>query len=93
MKKLFLVLCVSLLNLYSSEENNNNLEIAKWSEFIETLYRMTEGKEIKPFFPVDTLVGKYLCQIESENPVLDIGDEEYHFGNSLKTQLSLFPVS
>jgi SAM-dependent methyltransferase len=78
MKKLFLVLWISCLfiNLYSNEgTSNNSSEVEKWSEFIEKLYRMTEGKIIKPFCPVDTLIKKYLCQTESTRPVLDIGCE------------------
>lgn len=77
MKKILLLLLIPLilLSLYARGDQNEHSEVAGWDEFIELLVQKTEGKELQPFRPVGTLVQKYLWQVESESPVLDIGCE------------------
>lgn len=70
---LTIYLQLTFFNLFSSEEILYNVE--KWDNFIEQLYEQSQGKTLKPFSAVQVLVRDYLWQIDSHNPVLDIGCE------------------
>ncbi|MBA3238023.1 MAG: class I SAM-dependent methyltransferase [Parachlamydiaceae bacterium] len=71
---LLLFLSFSVPPLWSYEKCAFS-DMEKWTDFIEQLHQSSEGKVLKPFWAVETLVKKYLCQIESSTPVLDIGCE------------------
>lgn len=70
---LTIYLQLTISDLYSVEDNISDVE--KWDNFIEKLYQQSEGKISKPFSAVKVLVRDYLWQIDSQNPVLDIGCE------------------
>ncbi|MBA3815812.1 MAG: class I SAM-dependent methyltransferase [Parachlamydiaceae bacterium] len=64
--------CISP-NVHAIDETISNIEY--WDNFIEKLYQQTEERALKPFSAVEILVRDFLWQIESDNPVLDIGCE------------------
>lgn len=75
-KKCFLFILTIYLQITSFHFFSiDETDVEKWDDFIEQLYQRSEGEILEPFSAVNVLVRDYLWQIDSQNPVLDIGCE------------------